>query len=101
MQTSWTLAPGNRRKDMTVARRLLFVVILGLLAQSLQAQGILMVEQEKSGGKTATNNIQIDKDHMRAEAHSNGSTAMIFDAQKQVMRVVDMDKKTYMEMTKA
>jgi hypothetical protein len=87
---------------MGIGRKLLFVVASGLLAQSLQAQGILMVEQEKSGGKTVSNHIQIDKDHMRAETQSNGAqTAFIFDGPHQVIRMVNVENKSYMEMTKA
>ncbi len=87
---------------MNIGRVMLFVILFCAVGQLLQAQGILMVEQEKSGGKTATNRIQIDKDHIRSEARVDGSqVAFIFDAPKQVARTVNIDKKTYTEMTKS
>src|SRR5207248_6585511 len=62
----------------------------------------LLVEQQTTGGGTVMNRIQIDKDHMRAESHSDGAPmAFIFDAPKQTARVVNIDNKTYTEITKS
>ncbi len=88
----------------TLTRRFLLMMAVGVAAaQTVTAQGILMVVQEKSGVNMSTNRMQIDKDHMRAESRGpqGGQTVILFDAPKQVVRMVDMDKKSYMEMTKA
>jgi hypothetical protein len=80
----------------------LVLATLLLAAHSLQAQGILIVQQETRDGKTTTNQVQIDKTHMRAETHALGdSQAFVFDGAAQVARMLNLDKKTYMELTKA
>jgi hypothetical protein len=63
-----------------------------------QAPGIVMVHQETRDGKTTSTNIQIDKSHMRTES---GSSAFVFDGDAQVMRVINNERKSYTEMTKA
>jgi len=82
-----------------VFKTTLFVVLL-FAAQALQAQGILFVAQETRDGKTTTNQIQMDKNHVHADANSSGQ-AFIFDGTSQVMRMLNLDKKTYAEITKA
>jgi hypothetical protein len=73
-----------------------------LFAQALQAQGILFVEQETRNGKTTTNQVQLDKTHMRAESHSSGDdVAFVYDAGAQVVRSINLDKKTYMEIDRS
>jgi uncharacterized protein DUF4412 len=74
------------------------VVWILMTAGSLGAQGILLVEQETRDGKTSTSQIQIDNTHIRVESHASGNTAFIFDGSAQVMRVIDLDKKTFTEM---
>jgi hypothetical protein len=87
---------------MNVTRGLLLTIVICAAGRTLQAQGISMVMKETGNGSTATNRVQIDKDHMRAEARTDqGQSAFIFDAQKQVVRMVNLDQKTYMELTKA
>ena len=66
---------------------------------SAQGPGITIVQQETRDGKTTTTQMQMDKMHMRAEA--GGTTVMVFDGEAQVMRVIQMDRKTYTEMSKA
>ena len=67
-----------------------------------QAQGVVFVQKETVNGQTETNQIQMDKSHMRAESHASGNPmAFIFDGQKQTALMVDMNKKTYTEITKA
>src|SRR5678815_1944934 len=84
--------------------KLLLGIALGslccLMASPLQAQGILMVQTEVSAGKNTTNQFQIDKNYMRVEFGAN-QNAMVFDGPRQTMRVLDLAKKTYMEITKA
>jgi hypothetical protein len=74
-----------------------FAVLFGVAAQTVYAQGILIVQRE---GKD-TNRIQIDKDHMRVESTSGGNpTIFMYDAPKQVARIVNVNDKTYREITK-
>ena len=74
-----------------------------LTAPLYAADGILIVETTTRNGKVETNQIQIEKTRMRAEsADANGEKRVfMFDGTAQVMRMVDVDKKTYSEMTKA
>jgi len=68
----------------------------------LHAQGVVLVQQETHDGKTNTNQIQLDKTHMRAETHSSGEAmAFTFDEGAQTARIINMDKKTYMELNRA
>ncbi len=69
------------------------------------ADGVLIVEKTTTGGKSETHQIQIEKDRMRAETGGLGGgsekQAVIFDGARQVLWIVNLDKKTYSEMTKA
>src|SRR5690349_16531603 len=70
------------------------IAVLLLTAQILQAQGVLLVEQETRDGKSTTNQIQLDKNHMRAESHNTGDDmAVVFDGGAQVIRMINLDKK--------
>ncbi len=70
--------------------------------QTLQAQGILFVQQDTRDGKTNTNEIRMDKTHIRAEFHaSTGGSAFTFDAGTKVARVISIEKKTYFELDQA
>jgi len=75
-----------------------------LLAGPLHAaEGVLIVEKTTVGGTAQTNQIQIERNRMRAEVGASGEVKriVIFDGAKQVMWMLDTDKKTYNEMTKA
>jgi hypothetical protein len=75
---------------------------LALAAAPLQAQGVLFIEKETRGGQSTTNRIQLGRDHMRAESRATGEEmAFVFDGQKQTARMINMSKKSYMEITKA
>jgi len=68
----------------------------------LAADGILIVEKSTTGTTTRTSQAQIEKTRMRSEsAGPNGTVIMTFDGTAEVMRTIDMQKKTYTEMTKA
>ena len=68
----------------------------------LAADGILIVEKSTTGAATRTSQVQIEKTRMRSEsAGPNGSQIMVFDGAAEVMRTIDIAKKTYTEMTKA
>jgi len=67
-----------------------------------QAQGVVFVQKETVKGQPSTNQIQLDKNHIRAESHDNGTTQVfLFDATKQTALIIDMNKKSYTEITKA
>jgi uncharacterized protein DUF4412 len=68
------------------------------------AAGVLIVEKTTTGnGPTQTHQVMIEKDAMRVEhdTPSGDKGTVLFDGTKQVMRLVNYDKKTYTEMTKA
>jgi Domain of unknown function (DUF4412) len=80
-----------------------FLVALCLLVHPLlAADGILLVETTTTGGTTKTNQIQLEKTRMRTEsADAKGTTTVVvFDAAAQVMRMIDVPKKSYTETTK-
>jgi hypothetical protein len=67
-------------------------------AGTIHAQGVLMIQQETQNGKTYTSQVQMDKTHIRAESHAAGNTAVVFDGNAQVLRTLDLDRKTYVEL---
>jgi hypothetical protein len=68
----------------------------------LAADGVLIVEKTTSGTTTTTNQIQIEKSRMRADVQANGGKqTMVFDGVRQVMLMINDEKKTYSEITKA
>src|SRR3954470_1751877 len=62
------------------------------------ADGVLIVEKTTSGGSTKTNQIQIEKERMRAESDTQ---TVVFDGTKQVLWLINDGRKSYSEMTKA
>jgi hypothetical protein len=89
---------------VTLPVKAAFVAALCLAAWPLEAaDGLLIVEKSTSGGSTQTNQIQIEKDKMRAEmtGQAGEKQAVVFDGAKQVLWVVNYDQKSYNEMTKA
>jgi hypothetical protein len=90
---------------LTFISRALFVLFaLGLPTWPLEAVGgVLIVEKTTTAdGPTQTHQVQIDKDWMRMEhSASGGQQAFVFDGTKQVVRIVNYDRRTYTEMTKA
>jgi len=83
------------------------ISILGglcVLSAGLQAaEGILIVQRTTTGGTPRTSQMQIEKNRMRMDMtdQSGGRQAVVFDGAKQVMYMINFDKKTYNEMTKA
>lgn len=69
----------------------------------LAADGVLIVEKTTTGGDSKTNQIQIEKDRMRAETagRAGEKQAVVFDGAKQTLWIINEDRKTYNEMTKA
>src|SRR5581483_6598056 len=90
----------NRREN--VMTRMLWAVTALLAAAPAYAQGVLIVQEQTTGGATHTVQTQIDQTHMRVESYASGRhTAMIFDGSAQVMRSLDLDKQTYTELDQA
>ena len=73
-----------------------------LCCTMLHAQGVVIVQQQTRGTQTSTNQIQLDKTHIRAESGAAGeSMAFTFDDTAQIARVINNDRKTYMELNGA
>lgn len=79
----------------TLASALAAAAVVSLSAQS---QGVTFVLSDTRDGKVTTTLTQMDKSHIRTET-SGG--VFIFDGDAQVMRMVNMEKKSYTEITKA
>lgn len=79
----------------TLAWSLAAAAVVSLSAQS---QGITLVQSETRDGKVTTTLTQMDRSHIRTET---GSGVFIFDGDAQVMRMVNMERKSYTEITKA
>ena len=62
------------------------------------ADGVLIVEKTTTSGNTKTNQIQIEKERMRAESDTQ---TVVFDGTKQVLWLINDGRKSYSEMTKA
>jgi hypothetical protein len=79
------------------------VAALSLAPTVLAADGIQIVQKTTTGATTRTNQIQIEQSRMRAEAVApdGGKRVFVFDGRAQVMRIIDYEKKSYSEMTKA
>jgi hypothetical protein len=74
------------------------------LAVGLQAaDGVLLVQKTSSGtAAPQTHQIQIEKDRMRTEIAGPATRqAVVFDGTKQTMYMINLDRKTYSEITKA
>lgn len=82
----------------------LTAAFLALLGGSAPAgEGILIVEKTTTGTTIQTSQVQIDGSRMRVDSvgAAGEKQSIIFDGAKQVMWIVNLDKKTYSEMTKA
>jgi hypothetical protein len=82
-------------------------IVLGsatLLAASVAwaAQGLVITETTTINGAAQTSQIQMTGQRMRAQTVGpNGQTTVVFDGPKQVMYLINNDRKSYNEMTKA
>ncbi len=77
-------------------------VVLGLAGAAEAADGIQIVQKVTNGTTAQTFQIQMDNTHMRAEIESQGRRQVVlFDGTHQVLDIIDVDRKTYTEMTKA
>lgn len=69
----------------------------------LAADGVLIVQRTTRGGSTETGQVQIEKSRMRAEMTdpSGAKQGIVFDGARQVLDIINADRKTYSELTKA
>jgi hypothetical protein len=81
----------------------LTAAIAGLAAPLQAGDGILIVQKTTTGTNTTTNQIQIERNRMRAETGGPGGRkqVVVFDGTAQVLRIIDDGAKSYSEMTKA
>ena len=80
------------------------VAAIGVFTVSLQAaDGLLIVEKSMTGGTPTINQIQMEANRMRAETTGPGGEKqiLIFDGARQVMLMIDDQRKSYTELTKA
>ena len=78
------------------------LVTLSLMTSPAWAQGVVFVQKETRGSQSTTSRVQMDKDHIRTESRDNGDeTAFVFDGPKQTARMINISKKSYMEITKS
>ena len=87
---------------MKVSYGIAALFALGLTTVTVQAQGVVFVQKETRGSQSTTSLVQMDKDHIRTESRSSGDeSAFVYDGPKQTARMINISKKTYMEMTKS
>jgi hypothetical protein len=80
------------------------IFIVGSVASPLQADdGFLVVQQTTAGSTIRTAEVQIERDRMRAEMTGapGGTRIVTFDGPQQILRIINVDSKSYTEMTKA
>jgi hypothetical protein len=68
------------------------------------AQGIQLTQKLTNGTNTQTLQIELDNSHMRTELVNPATGAkqiVIFDGAKQVLYIINSERKTYTEMTRA
>jgi hypothetical protein len=83
---------------------LTLALLLSLSADAVQAaEGVLISERTVTGTTARTTQVQLEQARMRAEMSGAGGETQIivFDGPQQVLRVINVDRKSYMEMTKA
>ena len=78
------------------------ILLLTFSAAATAENGILIVQKTSTGNGQRTSQVQIGKSRLRAEmADGSGSErALIFDAARQVMLIVNPERKSYNEITK-
>ena len=79
------------------------ILILFFAAQALNAQGLVIVQQDmRDGENRQPTRFRSTRVICRTETHATGdATAVVFDAGTQTIRMINLDKKTYMEIDKA
>jgi hypothetical protein len=87
-----------------IAKTIVALAAVCSVGSPLQAaEGVLMLEKTVAGANTRSSVIQIERDRMRAEL--TGTTGdvqiVVFDGPQQVLRIINVPRKAYSEMTKA
>lgn len=83
-------------------RILLLSLLTALSAVPASAQGIVIDMRETGGGAPVANQVLMDRTHVRAEtASGNDRMAFVFDADANVVRVMNLTRKSYQELTRA
>ena len=80
------------------------IFIINAAAPPLEAaEGFLIVQQTTAGTITRTTEVQIERERMRAEIEGGpgGSRVVTFDGPQQILRIINVEGKSYTEMTKA
>ena len=88
---------------MTLIRVTLTCLALLLVGKvAMAAQGVVIVEKTTINGVAETHQIQMTPQRMRADITGpDGPTTVVFDGTKQVLYMINTDRKTYSELTKA
>ena len=76
---------------------------IGSVASPLHAdEGFLIVQQTTAGAVTRKTEVQIEREHMRAEiiGAPGGNRIVTFDGPQQILRIINVEGKSYTEMTK-
>ena len=77
-------------------------VVMLALAAPASAQGVTMVMRNTAGGQTTTQQIQMDRTHIRAETQTSGdSVAFVYDGPAKTVRIINLSKQSYTEMDQA
>jgi hypothetical protein len=87
-----------------VVRLLASFAMVCLVAAAASAQGVQISSRTTGMGPTPTTTVtQIDRNRMRTEITdpSVGQTIIIFDGTRNVLQLITVARKTYMEITKA
>jgi uncharacterized protein DUF4412 len=79
------------------------ILLLTFSAAASAEDGVLVVLKTSTGSGQTTSQVQIGKSRLRAEmAEGSGpQRALVFDAARQVMLIVNPERKSYNEITKA
>jgi hypothetical protein len=79
------------------------ILLLTFSAAASAENGVLIVLKTSTGSGQTTNQVQIAKSRMRAEMGdgSGSQRALIFDGARQVMLIVNPERKSYNEITRA
>jgi hypothetical protein len=82
-------------------RALAVLGMILLLTVTAHAQ-VTFIQKETRNGESITSQIQMDKDHIRADARNgNDEAAFVFDVVSQTARMINLTQKSYMEVGKA
>lgn len=75
---------------------------LMLARPALAADGIQVVQKTTTDGAVRTSKIQLDRTHIRTETvdPSGAAQVVLFDGTKQVLDMINVERKTYVEYTK-